>query len=252
VCEVRAAVRRGSTVSDRVGTGSTATMGRESRGGLVHAGAEAMTGLVLFARSRCSPRACLGVALGLLVVAALQGHSFVTPVVPWDVVVVTTPLLPAVVAVLALRLCPSTTAGLEDVLAPRRAALLRLQWAVVLTVALAAGCAVMMWIAQAVLVGDADTASSPLAAARNTAAFFALGLLTSVVLGGDLGWTTPVLLVTALVFFGRTPDQVVRGWALLLRPAGDLVSLFVVVVLIALACVAYRQHDARGVPDPKG
>lgn len=239
-------------MSDRLGTGNTLAPGRDVRGGVVSAGADTVTGLLLFARSRCSPRSCLSVAFGLLVVGTLQGRSFVTPVVPWDVVVVTTPLLPAVVAVLALRLCPNTTAGLEDVLAPRRAARVRLLWALALTVALAVVCAVVLVIAQAVLVGDADPASSPMSAARNAAAFFALGLLTSVLLGGDLGWTTPVLLVTALVFFGRTPDQVVRGWALLLRPAGDLLSLVLVIVLVALGCMAYRQHDARGVPDPKG
>lgn len=155
------------------------------------------------------------------------------------------------VAVLALRLCPNTTAGLDALLAPQRVAQVRLLWSLTLTLALAAGCALVLALAQAVVAGAVDPASTPLAAARNAAAFFAVGLLTSVVLGGDLGWTTPVLLITALVFFGRDPDQVVRGWALLLRPVSDPVSLLAVVILVVIACMSYRQLDARGVPEPK-
>ncbi|WP_347352117.1 hypothetical protein [Intrasporangium sp.] len=170
-----------------------------------------------------------------------------TPVVPWEVVVVTTPLLPAVVAVLTVRCCDDPMAGLEEVLAPRRVTRVRLVWALLLTVGLAAAVAVVVLGSQVLLPGADDAGSSALSAARNAAAFFSLGLLTAVLLGGDLGWTVPVLLVTALLFFGRDPDQVVREWALLLRPGDDAAAGLIVVLLVVLSAAAYSRRDTIGV-----
>lgn len=202
-----------------------------------------MTGVLLFGRTRLSRSTGLALLAALLVTTGLQGRTFLAPVIPWDVTVLTSPLLPVLVAVVALKACEPTLVGLE-LAAPRaRVARVRLGWATAVLVVLSVACGCSAAVANALALG-VRTAPSVLACAF--ASFFAAGLVGAVVFGADLGWLLPCLLVTALVFFGRNSDQVPFSWAWLLHAPGS-VSLWLVTALLVLAALAgYCWSDTTG------
>lgn len=202
-----------------------------------------MSGLVLFGRSRLSRSVALALLASLVATTVLQGRTFVAPVIPWDIIVLTSPLLPVLVAVVALRACEPTLVDLESTLAGRRLPLVRLAWGVGLMVVLAGLCTLTAVVANALAFG---VAIEPLSLALGFVSFFAAGLLGALVLGADLGWLPPCLLTVALVFFGRDPDQAPRAWAWVLHSPSLPGPWLLTLLLAAAALTGYSQQDTVG------
>lgn len=196
---------------------------------------------LLFARSRLSRRTAATVAAAFVVEAMLQGRSFILPVMPWEVVVYTSPLLPAIPAVVALRAVEPGFSPLEGLTGyPARLRLCRFLWLVAVAIALAATQA-------AVSVASPHPEDTyPISSAtevRNVVAFFAVGVVSAAVVGAELTWLAPLVLMTALMFFGRDRDQAVHSWALLLRQGGDAASWLAVAAVIAGAVGLFTWRD---------
>lgn len=200
-------------------------------------------GVVLFGRTRLAPATVAALAVSLLVATVLQGRTFVAPVIPWDITVLTSPLVPVVVAVVALRACEPTLHDLEGVGPQGRVVTLRLAWAGALTAALVALSATTAVLGNALV---AEVAVRPVSLALSFVSFFAVGLLGSAVLGSDLGWVPPCLLAVALVFFGRDPDQVAHRWAWVLQPPTSTLAWSVPLALLVVAVTSYALVDTVG------
>lgn len=202
-----------------------------------------MTSLVLFGRTRLAPSTGCALLVALVVTTLLQGRTFVAPIIPWDVTVLTSPLLPVVVAVVALRACEPVLHDLEVTAERRRTTVARLAWGFTLVTALAGLCAVSALVANDLPLG-VDV--PPEILALSFVSFFSVGLLGAQLLGADLGWIGPCLLVVALVFFGRDADQQPRAWAWVLHDTSAFSTWSVPAGLAAAALVYYWRVDTVG------
>ena len=203
-----------------------------------------MTGLALFGKTRLAASTGLGLLGSFVVMLGLQGRTFVAPVVPWDITVLTSPLLPVVPAVVALKACEPVLVSLEATIAPRRVARLRALWGALLTLGLSVVSMGVGFIANALSL---ETQVPLGTLAMSFASFFAVGLLGSLALGADLGWSWPCALVTGLVFFGRDPDQQPRAWAWILHQPSAVAAWAPTTLLVCLAICWYGCTDTVGV-----
>ena len=87
-----------------------------------------MSGLVWFGRTRLTPSTVTAMLIALMVTTLLQGRTFVAPIVPWDITVLTSPLLPVTLAVVALRACEPRLYELEQTVGHRRVSAARFAW----------------------------------------------------------------------------------------------------------------------------
>lgn len=198
------------------------------------------SGPALFARSRLDKRVAVTFLVACCAELALSGRSFDVPVVPWEVIAITWPLVPVAPAIVALRPLDTPLAFLELATGdPCRAALSRLWWCLTCVVAVGGSQSLIFLAADA--VGGAPTSGMSVGI-RNALGYWALGLISGWLLGVELCWVAPTLLVTSLVFFGRNADQLPRGWALLLRDSGSGPAW---AVTASLAIVASALHVGR-------
>ena len=206
-----------------------------------------MSGLVWFGRTRLTPSTVTAMLIALMVTTLLQGRTFVAPIVPWDVTVLTSPLLPVTLAVVALRACEPRLYELEQTVGHRRVSAARFAWGTTLLLGLSLACVGSAAVANAAPLG---VDASPSSLGLSFASFFSLGLVGSLLLGYDLGWVPPCVLVTALVFFGRDQDQVPRAWAWVLHDASSPSPWLTTGALAVAALVYYWRSDTVGTLRP--
>lgn len=199
------------------------------------------SGPMLAIRSRLDRRTACCFVLACCAELVLYGRTFEVPVVPGDLIAITSPLVPVVPAVVALRPFDTPLAALERATAlPRRAALAR-GWTY--------GCSLVVLGTSQLLVllvartSDGAAAGAALLGGRNAVTFWALGLVSGWLLGVDLSWLAPTLLVTALVFFGRDADRVPHGWALPLHDSASGAAWSMAVVLTVVAGALGLRRD---------
>ena len=205
-----------------------------------------MSGFLLFARTRASPRTVLAVLVTVVLSAGLQGRAFIAPVVPWEPLVLTTPLLPAVIAMAGTAAFSAPLPELEEADA-RTVGQLRTAWACTWLAGVSLGWFLLVAIGRRYLSPSAEAPFfSAAAAGRNAMCFLAIALCSGVLLGADLGWVLPAVVVTVLVFFGRAPDQQPHHWAVLLHGSAHLGDWVMAIVLGGMAVAGYRYHDAVG------
>ncbi|WP_284292436.1 hypothetical protein [Luteimicrobium album] len=205
---------------------------------------ERLYGALLFARARVSTRDWVALSLSLFACVLLQGHSFVAPVVPWSVQVLTTPLAPAVPAACVVVLLRRVSPALDTTLDVERHQAARAFWVAFLLVAGVVTCAVVATIASG---GRQDAAVS----ARSYASFFGLEAVGASLWGVETAWIAPACVLTAHIYFGRTADQVPLSWAWILSPAGSLASWCFAFVIAASAVTLYILRDTAGETDER-
>ena len=192
-----------------------------------------------FAVARTEPKVLVTLVVAALAGAALQGRDVPVPVIPGDAVVRTSPLLPLLVVVVALQALSAPMAVLEATAVSPRLVRARLGYAVAVLCLCSA-------VAAASAAGADREGASPGMAVASTLTLLGVGLVGAVVLGADLGWLLPCVLALCTFFFGKDYDNQVRGWAWLLHPASDPLSLALSWSLAAAGVAAYAWCDTTG------
>lgn len=189
--------------------------------------------LALFAKSR----AMRGTVLIASFVAAMQlllsASEFGVPY-RLDVYVAGLPLVALLWGLVVFALTTGTAPEVEAATLGRRLTTLRLIWSSGLLVVVTAA----SWLF-AMLSGTVDGT----VAARNSAASAGLVLIAVSVLGSELAWVPPVVLV-ALLYFGGVDDfQQPRPWALWMHPASHPLAAVASAVLAVAGLVLYVKRD---------
>lgn len=202
-----------------------------------------MTGLVLFGRTRVSRSTVLGLGIAVGAVLVLQGRTFIAPIVPWDLTVLTSPILPVGVAVAAMPGFEPALHALEATVPRGRIRRVRLAWGAGVVGTLASLCALVGLVGNSLSLG---VPTRPVVLAFGLVTFLSVGLIGALWLGADLGWLLPCLLATALVFLGRDVDQEPRSWAWVLHDPSSATAWVVPACLSGIGLAGYSYIDSVG------
>lgn len=192
--------------------------------------------IVLFARSRAVRG--WGILLGLVVLLqfVLSTSSFEVPY-RLDVHVAGLPLAALLWGLVVAALSAGSAAEVEEAALRRRLRRLRLFWSGGLV-----GAATLASWSVAEAAGVVDGA----VAARNAAAGAALALIAVVLLGSELAWLPPVVLIACFYFAGVDDTEQPRAWAIWMLPSADVPATVVTAALVVTGVTAYvLRDDAR-------
>jgi hypothetical protein len=193
--------------------------------------------VMLIAASRAGAPWALAGVVTLIAAAALAPRSYHSPFSQWLEAQPFAPFAPALVALVLGFAFSNNMSVLERVTPPIRLRISRATWAlIVLTIA---ACA-------AILLMPLVDPPWRIPLLRNMMSLTGLAILGAVILGARLAWVAVLPPVVAMLLVGRDPiDAHVQGWAVLLHPAGSVVSACLAAGLAAVALFSYVVWDTR-------
>lgn len=193
--------------------------------------------VMLIAASRAGAPWALAGVVTLIAAAELAPRSYHSPFSQWLEAQPFAPLAPALLALVMGFAFSNSMSVLERVAPPIRLRMLRGTWAlIVLTLA---ACA-------AVLLMPLVDPPWRIPLLRNMMSLAGLAILGAVILGARLAWVAVLSPVVVMLLVGRDPINAhVQPWAVLLHPAGSVVSACLAAGVAAAALLSYMLWDAR-------